>query len=59
MSKMGISTVQSYIGAQIFEAVGISEEVINTYFPRTSSRIGGLQLEDIAKETINRHNQAC
>jgi len=58
MSKMGISTVQSYIGAQIFEAVGISEEVINTYFPRTSSRIGGLQLEDIAKETINRHNQA-
>ncbi|WP_453991718.1 glutamate synthase large subunit [Bacillus nitroreducens] len=58
MSKMGISTVQSYIGAQIFEAVGISSEVIEDYFPRTVSRIGGLQIEDIAKETILRHNQA-
>lgn len=58
MSKMGISTVQSYIGAQIFEAVGISSEVIETYFPRTASRIGGLQIDDIAKETILRHNQA-
>ena len=41
MSKMGISTIRSYRGAQIFEAVGLNEEFINTYFPGTSSRIGG------------------
>lgn len=58
MSKMGISTVQSYIGAQIFEAVGISQDVINQYFPRTVSQIGGLDLTDIAKETVARHNKA-
>lgn len=58
MSKMGISTVQSYIGAQIFEAVGISQEVIDRYFPRTISQIGGLDLTDIAMETVARHNRA-
>lgn len=58
MSKMGISTVQSYIGAQIFEAVGISKEVIDRYFPRTISQIGGLDIADIAKETVARHNKA-
>lgn len=58
MSKMGISTVQSYIGAQIFEAVGISREVINRYFPRTISQIGGLDLADIALETADRHKAA-
>jgi glutamate synthase domain-containing protein 2 len=50
MSKMGISTVQSYIGAQIFEASGISHAVIDRYFPNTSSKLSGLSLEDIAKE---------
>ncbi|RKQ35630.1 glutamate synthase large subunit [Oceanobacillus halophilus] len=58
LSKMGISTVQSYIGAQIFEAIGISKEVIDCYFPRTSSKIGGLVLEDISRETCERHNGA-
>lgn len=58
MSKMGISTVQSYIGAQIFEAIGISKNVIDNYFPRTVSQIGGLDLTDIAIETVNRHKLA-
>ncbi|SFE83528.1 glutamate synthase large subunit [Alteribacillus iranensis] len=58
MSKMGISTVQSYIGAQIFEAVGLSNEVIERYFPRTASQIGGLHIEDIAEEVTKRHNKA-
>lgn len=57
MSKMGISTVQSYIGAQIFEAVGLSREVIDRYFPRTISQIGGLDITDIALETAARHNR--
>jgi glutamate synthase (NADPH/NADH) large chain len=54
-SKMGISTLQSYQGAQIFEAVGIHSEVINKYFPGTISRIEGVKLDDIAKEVIIRH----
>ncbi|WP_078553349.1 glutamate synthase large subunit [Bacillus alkalicellulosilyticus] len=58
LSKMGISTIQSYRGAQIFEAVGISEEVINEYFTWTTSRIGGVTLEMIAKETLLRHEGA-
>ncbi|MBB5150164.1 glutamate synthase large subunit [Ureibacillus thermosphaericus] len=58
MSKMGISTVQSYIGAQIFEAIGLSREVIENYFPRTISQIGGLELNDIALETVIRHKAA-
>ncbi|GAX90928.1 glutamate synthase large subunit [Effusibacillus lacus] len=58
MSKMGISTVQSYRGAQIFEAVGISQSVIDKYFTRTSSQIGGIGLEIIARETLMRHEQA-
>ena len=58
LSKMGISTIQSYQGAQIFEAVGIGSEVIDRYFTKTSSRIGGISLEIIAKETLIRHNEA-
>ncbi|MFD1170554.1 glutamate synthase large subunit [Oceanobacillus caeni] len=58
MSKMGVSTVQSYIGAQIFEALGISHEVIDCYFPNTSSKLSGLTLEDIAKEVRLRHGGA-
>ncbi|KAB7671171.1 glutamate synthase large subunit [Bacillus sp. B1-b2] len=58
MSKMGISTVQSYRGAQIFEAVGIGEEVINEYFTGTVSQLGGIGLDTIAKEASVRHELA-
>ena len=58
MSKMGISTIQSYRGAQIFEALGISEPVINKYFTWTPSRIGGLGLDEIAREAVMRHSRA-
>ncbi len=58
MSKMGISTIQSYRGAQIFEAVGIDQSVIDRYFSRTSSQIGGITLQVIAEETLMRHTKA-
>lgn len=58
MSKMGISTLQSYHGAQIFEALGIHRDVVDRYFTGTVSRIGGLTLDDIAKEAVVRHNLA-
>ncbi|MBK5277661.1 MAG: glutamate synthase large subunit [Bacteroidia bacterium] len=58
MSKMGISTLQSYHGAQIFEALGISKEVVDEYFTGTVSRIGGLTLDDIAKEALAKHKFA-
>ncbi|MFT8321662.1 MAG: glutamate synthase large subunit [Bacillus sp. (in: firmicutes)] len=58
MSKMGISTIQSYRGAQIFEAVGIGEEVINKYFEGTVSQLGGIGIETIAAETTKRHEEA-
>ncbi|WP_093231387.1 glutamate synthase large subunit [Thermoflavimicrobium dichotomicum] len=58
MSKMGISTIQSYRGAQIFEAIGIDQAVIEKYFTRTSSPIGGIPLDIIAKEAQMRHAQA-
>jgi glutamate synthase (NADPH/NADH) large chain len=58
LSKMGISTIRSYLGAQIFEALGINEEVIEKYFTRTPSRIGGIGLDEIAKEALMRHEQA-
>ncbi len=58
MSKMGISTVQSYRGAQIFEAIGISTKVIETYFTGTPSRIEGIDLDVIAQEAIFRHQRA-
>jgi glutamate synthase (NADPH/NADH) large chain len=58
MSKMGISTLQSYHGAQIFEALGISNEVINQYFTGTVSRIEGLTLDDIAREALAKHQLA-
>ncbi len=57
-SKMGISTIQSYQGSRIFEALGISREVIDKYFPGTISRIGGLTLEDISKEVESQHDKA-
>jgi glutamate synthase (ferredoxin) len=58
MSKMGISTVQSYHGAQIFEALGVSGTVIDEYFTGTTSRIGGLTLKEIEAETKERHEAA-
>ncbi|MGE5196884.1 MAG: glutamate synthase large subunit, partial [Deltaproteobacteria bacterium] len=58
LSKMGISTLQSYRGAQIFEALGLDEEVINQCFTGTVSRIGGASLDVICDETILRHRQA-
>ncbi|MEW6170434.1 MAG: glutamate synthase large subunit, partial [Candidatus Omnitrophota bacterium] len=58
LSKMGISTLQSYRGAQIFEALGLKEEVIERCFTGTVSRIGGVSLEVIAEETMLRHAQA-
>jgi len=55
MSKMGISTIQSYRGAQIFEAVGLNESFIDKYFKRTPSRISGIGILEIQQESINRH----
>ncbi|MBN2793705.1 MAG: glutamate synthase large subunit, partial [Desulfuromonadales bacterium] len=57
-SKMGISTLQSYCGAQIFEIVGLDSEFTEKYFPGTASRIGGAGLEEIATESLIRHNIA-
>jgi glutamate synthase (NADPH/NADH) large chain len=58
LSKMGISTLRSYHGAQIFEAIGISNEVVERYFTGTASRIGGVGFEEIAKEAIEFHQKA-
>jgi glutamate synthase domain-containing protein 2/glutamate synthase domain-containing protein 1/glutamate synthase domain-containing protein 3 len=58
MSKMGISTQQSYRGAQIFEAVGLERPFIDEFFTRTPSRIGGIGLEEVAEETLRRHEHA-
>src|SRR5437762_2032805 len=58
MSKMGISTLQSYRGAQIFEAIGLERNFVDTYFTNTPSRIGGIGLEEIAAEAIQRHHHA-
>jgi glutamate synthase (NADPH/NADH) large chain len=58
MSKMGISTVASYRGAQIFECVGFNHEVIDKYFPRTASRVEGIGLDVISEEVKIRHDDA-
>ncbi|MCL9659386.1 glutamate synthase large subunit [Paenibacillus hunanensis] len=58
LSKMGISTIQSYRGAQIFEAVGLKQEFIDQYFTWTPSRIGGIGLEEVAVEALTQHNRA-
>ncbi|SFH50673.1 glutamate synthase large subunit [Pedobacter insulae] len=57
-SKMGISTLQSYHGAQIFEILGINEQVVNTHFTGAVSRIGGLGLDEIALETLIKHRRS-
>ncbi len=58
MSKMGISTLQSYRGAQIFEAVGLNKEFVDRYFTWTPSRLGGIGIETVATEVIRRHGLA-
>lgn len=57
-AKMGISTLQSYQGAQIFESIGISKDVIDTYFTNTISEVEGITLEDIEKDLIYHHDRA-
>jgi len=57
-SKMGISTIQSYQGSQIFEAIGIGKEVVEKYFTNTVSRVGGITLEDIANDVNTLHSSA-
>ena len=58
MSKMGISTIHSYRGAQIFEAIGLNEEFVTRYFDKTASRVGGVGLAEIARETLEHHRHA-
>ena len=58
MSKMGISTVQSYAGAQVFEAIGLSQELVDTYFTGTTSQLGGIGLDVIHAEIRSRHDHA-
>jgi glutamate synthase (NADPH/NADH) large chain len=58
MSKMGVSTVASYVGSQLFEAVGIDAHVLATYFPGFRSRVGGITLEHIARSTLQLHASA-
>ena len=57
-SKMGISTIQSYQGSMIFEAIGLKPEFIEKYFTGTVSRVGGIGLEEIAKDYMARHSEA-
>ena len=58
MSKMGISTVASYTGAQVFEAIGLDQDLVDEYFAGTTSRIGGIDLEGLAEEVARRHGAA-
>ena len=59
MSKMGISTIQSYHGAQIFEIVGLSQEIVDHSFTGTISRLGGMSFDDLEKEIRRQHSTAC
>ncbi|RLT43409.1 MAG: glutamate synthase large subunit [Chloroflexi bacterium] len=58
MSKMGISTVQSYRGAQIFEAIGLAPDFVDRYFTKTVSRIGGIGIDELAAEALSHHHRA-
>jgi glutamate synthase (NADPH/NADH) len=58
MAKMGISTLQSYKGAQIFEALGLGEDIMAMCFPETSSRIGGLSLQGLGRNMLEAHLKA-
>ncbi|HEY9080597.1 glutamate synthase large subunit [Magnetovibrio sp.] len=57
-SKMGISTFQSYCGAQIFDAVGLNESFIERFFTKTATKVGGIGLDEVAEETVRRHREA-
>jgi glutamate synthase (NADPH/NADH) large chain len=58
MSKMGISTIASYTGAQVFEALGLSQDLVDEYFTGTTSRLGGIGLDVVAEEVASRHRKA-
>jgi len=58
LAKMGISTIQSYRGAQIFEAIGLNQALVDRYFTWTASRIEGIGIEEVARETLLRHRRA-
>src|SRR5918994_1440657 len=58
ISKMGISTIPSYCGAQVFEAIGLSRELVDRHFTGTASRIGGIGLHELARDTLDRHARA-
>ena len=58
MAKMGVSTIMSYRGAQLFEAVGLNKDVIDEYFTGTTSRVGGVGLDRLAEEVASRHRVA-
>jgi glutamate synthase domain-containing protein 2 len=58
MSKMGVSTLQSYCGAQLFEAIGLDRVIIDKYFTRTASRIGGVGIDVVFEEVRRRHEKA-
>lgn len=58
LSKMGIATITSYKGAQLFEAIGLSQDMIDSYFGNTVSKIGGIDITDLAKEILNSHANA-
>ncbi len=58
ISKMGISTIQSYRGAQIFEAIGLGQDLVDKYFTWTASRVGGIGLDVVAREARTRHERA-
>lgn len=59
MSKMGISTLRSYFNAQLFECLGLNRDVVDRYFAGTTSRIGGIGLEEIAKDILRRMDEGC
>ena len=58
MSKMGVSTVASYVGSQLFEAVGVSDDILSRYFPGMKSRMGGVTLERVAQDVLSWHTSA-
>ena len=58
MSKMGIATITSYKGAQLFEAIGLSQDIIDAYFGNTISKIGGIDITDLANEILTSHEEA-
>ena len=58
MSKMGVSTIASYRGAQLFEAIGLDEALVERYFTGTSSRLGGAGLVHLAHDALERHRAA-